>query len=203
MHIVGEALKRSKTGVTMAFDDSDLEGVKFPHDDPMVITPIIGNSPVKRVIVDNGALMDILHYDTFIRMEYNDSQLTPADMPIYGFAGVECPVEGIIKLPLTMGHEPRQASQMLNFMVVKAGSTYNAIMGRTGIHAFKIVPSSYHSVIKFPTRDGIGEERRDQKMAKSCYVASLKADGAERQFRLSKIWIFVKMMRNEKKWQRI
>ncbi|XP_074375272.1 uncharacterized protein LOC141717046 [Apium graveolens] len=145
MHIVGEAPKRARTGVAMTFDDFDLEEVKFPHDDPLVITPIIGNSPVKRVLVDNGASVDILLYDTYIRMGYNDSQLTPTDMSIYGFAGVECPVEGIIKLPITIGQEPRQATQMLEFVVVKAGSTYNAIMGRTGIHTFKAVPSSYHS----------------------------------------------------------
>ena len=73
MHIVGEAPKRARTGVTIAFDDSDLEGVKFSHDDPLVITPIIGNSPVKRVLVDNGASVDILLHDTFLRMGYNDS----------------------------------------------------------------------------------------------------------------------------------
>ncbi|KAL8109295.1 hypothetical protein AgCh_025408 [Apium graveolens] len=177
MHIVGEAPKRARTGVTMAFDDSDLEGVKFPHDDPLVMTPVIGNNPVKRVLVDNGASVDVLLHDTFLRMGYNDSQLTPTDMPIYGFTGVEYPVEGIIKLPTTIGQEPRQATQMLDFVVVKASLTYNAIMGRTGIHAFKAVPSSYHSVMKFPTRNGIGEERGDQKMARSCYVASLRADG--------------------------
>ncbi|XP_074374750.1 uncharacterized protein LOC141715170 [Apium graveolens] len=117
----------------MVFDDLDLEGVKFNHDDPLVITPIIGNSLVKRVLVDNGASVDILLYDTFIRMGYNDSQLTPTDMPIYGFAEVECSVDGIIKLPLTMGQEPRQATQMLNFVVVKAGSIYNTIIGRTDL----------------------------------------------------------------------
>ncbi|XP_074328121.1 uncharacterized protein LOC141666034 [Apium graveolens] len=160
----------------MVFDDFDLEEVKFPHDDPLFITPIIGNNLVKIVLVDNGASVDILLYHTFIRMGYNDSQSTPTDMPIYSFAGVECSVEGIIKLPLTMGQEARQATQILNFVVVKAGSTYNAIIGRIGIHAFKAVPSSYHFVIKFPTRDEIGEERGDQKMARSCYVASLRAD---------------------------
>ncbi|KAL8154806.1 hypothetical protein AgCh_000241 [Apium graveolens] len=68
MHIVGESPKRARTGVTMSFDDSDLEGVKFPHDDPLVITPIIGNNPVRRVLVDNGASVDILLHDTFLRM---------------------------------------------------------------------------------------------------------------------------------------
>ena len=118
-------------------------------------------------------------------------------MPIYGFAGVECPMEGIIKFPTTIDQEPRQIMQMLDFVVVKASSTYNAIMGRTGIHALKAVHSSYHLVMKFPTRNGIGEERGDQKMARSCYVTSLRADEVGGSFCLLKIWIFERMMRKE------
>ncbi|XP_074356505.1 uncharacterized protein LOC141696234 [Apium graveolens] len=143
----------------MVFDDFDLEGVKFPHDDPLVITTIIGNNPMKRVLVDNGASVDILLYNTFIGMGYNDSQLTPTDMPRYGFAGVECPVEG------TLGQEQKHATQMLNFVVVKVGSTYNAIMERICIHAF---PSSYHSVIKgqvLPIKD-LDIHENDEKRGK-------------------------------------
>ena len=177
MHIVGEAPKRARTEVSLMFDDTDLEGVKFPHDDPLVITPVIGNSSVKRVLVDNGASVDILFHDAFLRMGYDDSQLTPSKMPIYGFNGSECNIEGIIQLPVTIGQEPREATQMLNFLVVKAPSTYNAILGRTGLHAFKAIASTYHLKIKFPTRNGVGEEKGDQKVARSCYVAALKQDG--------------------------
>ena len=67
MHIVGEAPKCAKIEMTIGFDDSDLEGVKFPHDDPLVITPVIGNSEVKRVLIDNGASVDILFHDAFIK----------------------------------------------------------------------------------------------------------------------------------------
>ncbi|XP_063942647.1 uncharacterized protein LOC135150314 [Daucus carota subsp. sativus] len=77
-----------------------------------------------------------------------------------------------------MGTEPRQATCMINFLVVKASSTYNAILGRTGIHAFKAIPSTYHMKIKFPTRNGIGEELGDQKMARSCYIRALRSGGA-------------------------
>ncbi|XP_074361915.1 uncharacterized protein LOC141702126 [Apium graveolens] len=171
MHMVGEGPRWEKTRVSISFNDFDLEGVTFFHDDPLVITLTTGNNPVKRVLIENGASVDILLYDTFMRMGYTDSQLTPSDMPIYGFFGVECPVEGIIKLPLTMGQESSQATQILNFMVVKAGSTYNVNMGRTCIHAFMVVPSSYHSIIKYPTRNGVGEERGDQKMVRSFNVA--------------------------------
>jgi hypothetical protein len=177
MTVVGEAPKRAKTEVAISFDDSDLEGVKFPHDDPLVIIPVIGNSKTKRVLVDNGASVDILFHDAFIKMGYTDSQLTPSNMPIYGFNGVESKVEGTIQLPMTIGQGSQTTTQMLNFVVIKATSTYNAILGRTGLHAFKAVASTYHLKIKFPTRNGVGEEQGDQKMARSCYVAALRPDG--------------------------
>ncbi|XP_063938092.1 uncharacterized protein LOC135147953 [Daucus carota subsp. sativus] len=177
MSIVREPPKRVKIDYAMAFDNVDIEKVKFPHDDPLVITPVIGNSSVKRVLVDNGASVDILFYDAYEKMGYSDTQLTPSDMPIYGFNNVETKIEGMIQLPVTMGTEPRQATCMLNFLVVKASSTYNAILGRTGIHAFKAIPSTYHMKIKFPTRNGIGEELGDQKMARSCYTGALRSGG--------------------------
>ncbi|KAK1384043.1 hypothetical protein POM88_021778 [Heracleum sosnowskyi] len=76
-----------------------------------------------------------------------------------------------------MGQGSNMSTQMLNFIVIKATSTYDAILGRTGLYAFKVVASSYHLKIKFPTRNGIGEEWGDQKMARSCYVAALRPDG--------------------------
>nr|XP_017228849.1 PREDICTED: uncharacterized protein LOC108204072 [Daucus carota subsp. sativus] len=147
MYIVGEPPKRAKIEFALAFDNLDLDRVKFPHDDPLVITPVIGNSSVKRVLVDSGASVDILFHDAYEKMGYSDSQLTPSDMPIYGFNNVETKIEGMIQLPVTMGTEPRQATCMLNFL------------------------------IKFPTKNGVGEEIGDQKMARSCYVGALKSGG--------------------------
>ena len=37
--------------------------------------------------------MDILFHEDFIKMGYNDSQLTLSDMPVSGFNGVETNVE--------------------------------------------------------------------------------------------------------------
>nr|XP_017245355.1 PREDICTED: uncharacterized protein LOC108217013 [Daucus carota subsp. sativus] len=96
MCIVGEPLKRAKIEFALAFDNLDLDKVKFSHDDPLVITPLIGNSSVKRVLVDSGASVDILFHDAYEKMGYSDSQLTPSDMPIYGFNNVETKIEGII-----------------------------------------------------------------------------------------------------------
>ncbi|XP_074346876.1 uncharacterized protein LOC141685686 [Apium graveolens] len=94
MSIVEEPSKSSKSEMMLEFGDPDLEVLEFPQDNPLVITPIIGNCPVMRVLVDNGASVDILFHDTFIRISYTDSQLTPSDAPIYGVNYVECKVEG-------------------------------------------------------------------------------------------------------------
>ena len=65
--------KKARIKVVISFDDNDLEGVKFPHDDPLVIMPVIDNSSVKRVLVDGGASVDILFHEAFLKMGYNDS----------------------------------------------------------------------------------------------------------------------------------
>ncbi|XP_074377257.1 uncharacterized protein LOC141718772 [Apium graveolens] len=114
MSIVGEPSKHSKSEMMLEFGDPELEGLKFPQNDPLVITLVIGNCPAMRVLVDNGASVDILFHDTFIRMGYNDSQLTPSDIPIYRFNHVECKVEGAIQLPVTIGEEPKEDTQILN-----------------------------------------------------------------------------------------
>lgn len=89
--------KRAKYDIKIIFGDSDLEGIVFSHDDALVIMSVIDNSQVKQVMVDNGALVDILFHQAFKR-GYNDSQLIPSNMLLYGFNGVESKVEGTIQL---------------------------------------------------------------------------------------------------------
>ncbi|XP_074371526.1 uncharacterized protein LOC141712462 [Apium graveolens] len=62
MRIVGDAPKGAKAEMTLEFGNPDLDGLKFPQDDPLVITPIIENCPVKRVLVDNGASAYLAQY---------------------------------------------------------------------------------------------------------------------------------------------
>ena len=85
-------------------------------------------------------------------------------------------MEGIIYLPMMMGQEPYDDIEFLNFLVVKAMTSYNAILGRTGMNAFRDEASTYHLKIKFSAQNGIGMEKGDQKEAQSCYEAALRAD---------------------------
>ena len=63
------------------------------------------------------------------------------------------------------------------FIVVRASSLYNAIMGREWLHRMKAIPSNFHQKIRFPTKDGVMELNSDQVTAKQCVLAAIKQKG--------------------------
>lgn len=62
----------------------------------------------------------------------------------------------------------------MRFLVVDCPSAYNAILGRSALNSMRAVTSTYHLMIKFPTENGVGEQKGDQATARDCYVATLK-----------------------------
>ncbi|KAI0515705.1 hypothetical protein KFK09_008371 [Dendrobium nobile] len=157
---------------SIIFKESDLEGVKTPHQDPLVISAGIGNPcyNVKRILVDNGSSVDVLFYSTFLSMGLSREKLQPAAGPLYGFDNRPVRVEGTITLPVVLGEFPRQVEHPILFIVVKSESAYNAIFGRPLQTIFGAVASIPHLKLKFPTPSGIGTVRGDQQVAQSCYL---------------------------------
>ena len=45
----------------------------------------------------------------------------------------------------------------VNFVVLDSPSAYNVILGRSWIHKMREVPSTFHQVIRFPTKWGVKE----------------------------------------------
>ena len=53
---------------TISFTNEEAERIHHPHDDAIVITLLIADYTTRRVLVDNGSLVDILHYPAFQQM---------------------------------------------------------------------------------------------------------------------------------------
>ncbi|KAK3004514.1 hypothetical protein RJ639_020005 [Escallonia herrerae] len=123
--------KKSKTVPVTAitFSNEDSKDIKNPHDDPLVITVRAVNFDVKRVLIDNGRSAEILFYDAFKKMNIPTDRLRKMDTPLYGFSNHPVAAKGIIALPVAIGTPPAQANFMLDFVVVKVPSAYNAILG--------------------------------------------------------------------------
>ncbi|KAK3039298.1 hypothetical protein RJ639_026682 [Escallonia herrerae] len=153
--------KKLKTvpAATITFSDDDSKDIKTPHDDPLVITIKAGNFDVKWVLIDNGSSAEILFHDAFKKMNIPIDCLRKMDTLLYGFSNHPIAAEGIIALPVAIGTPPAQANFMLDFVVVKVPSAYNAILGRPALNQLQVVVSTYHLKMKFPTEHGIGENK--------------------------------------------
>ena len=81
---------------------------------------------------------------------------------------------GSVQLVLTLGDPPCQATRTVRFLIVEAPSAYNMLLGRASLNTIRVVPSAYHIVIKFPTSNRVGMVRGNQRIARECYLASMK-----------------------------
>jgi len=65
----------------------------------------------------------------------------------------------------------------IRYLLVNANTSYNILLGRSSINRLRAIVSISHLVMKFPSASGdIVIVHVDQKVARKCYVTSLKVD---------------------------
>ncbi|GAV75913.1 LOW QUALITY PROTEIN: hypothetical protein CFOL_v3_19389, partial [Cephalotus follicularis] len=117
----------------ISFSEVDYEGVRLPHDDPVVVTLMVELFTMKRILIDSGSSADILYKHAFDQLRIPVDQLKPVKTPLVGFAGEMVHPLGSIDLSVVAGTAPRTQVQM-TFLVVDTPSPYNAIIGRPGLN---------------------------------------------------------------------
>ena len=149
---------------TICFTNEEAERIHHPHDDAIVITLLIADYTTRRVLVDNGSSANILYYPTFQQMRLGRDSLHPACSPLIGFGGMKVQPIGTVTLLVVVGSYPQQITKSINFLVVDCSSSYNAIIGRPTLNSWKVVTSTYHLSVKFPTKYGIGPAQEHGRM---------------------------------------
>lgn len=117
---------------------------------------VVGNYKTIRVFKDNGSSADILFVAAFHQLGNPMEKLQPIQSPLVGFSDEKVQPLGAIDLPVTMGTSPQQVVKVIWFLVVACPSTYNVILGMTALNSIKDITSTYHLVVKFPTKHGNG-----------------------------------------------
>ncbi|GFZ18326.1 hypothetical protein Acr_27g0000650 [Actinidia rufa] len=69
----------------ITFSNDDLRGLHLPHDDALVVSAVIANFNVQRILIDNGSSADILFISAFERMKIGLDKLHPFHTPLIGF----------------------------------------------------------------------------------------------------------------------
>ncbi|KAJ3698137.1 hypothetical protein LUZ61_001842 [Rhynchospora tenuis] len=157
----------------VSFGPEDCVGVRYPHDDAIVLMLRIHGTRVKRILVDTGSSADVLYFDALKQLNLATFPLTPMHTPLVGFAGDRVVPLGTIELDVVFGESPRDVSTKIKFIVVNAPSAYNAILGRKSLNSIGAIASTKHLMIKFPTKEGVGVSRGEQQLSRECYQVAL------------------------------
>ena len=135
---------RLERPLVMGFSDEDKIRTIQPHDDALVITLRIGGYDVKRVMVDQGSVAEIMYPDLYKGLSLRAENLMPYSSPLVSFEGKVIIPKGQIRLPVQIGSETVE----VDFIVVDAYSPYTAIVARPWLHTLGAVSSTLHQKIK-------------------------------------------------------
>ncbi|XP_057780215.1 uncharacterized protein LOC130998827 [Salvia miltiorrhiza] len=172
-NVTGQAMANQPTQ-TISFQTTESDKLLNPHHDALVISIYIANCLTKRVLIDNGSSANIMFINAFREMGLNESNITRKTAVLIGFSGESKTTVGEIDLPVYA----EGVNLSTRFLVIDAPSAFNVILGRPWIHDMEAVPSTFHQVVKFPTKWGVKEIRGEQKDSRSCYQTTMKTKHA-------------------------
>ncbi|KAL0308760.1 UNVERIFIED_CONTAM: hypothetical protein Sradi_5818300 [Sesamum radiatum] len=161
----------------ISFNSQDMDPMRNQNNDALVISITLANFLLKKVLVDTGSSVDIIFYDAYVQLGIDNAQLRKVNTSLIGFSGEIIEPLGKVMLPLSLGSLPKRATKMIKFLVVKAPSAYNIILGRSSLSLFRAIASTFHMKLKFPTSIGVGETVGDELMMRVCYINTLKRSG--------------------------
>ncbi|GKV48032.1 hypothetical protein SLEP1_g54871 [Rubroshorea leprosula] len=173
MHSGGQSARARKAYARQVMTVNKNRPLKRPFEEAEWENTPITFSPADYKRADEEPDVMMPHADPFVAM-LNPSSLQKHEGPIYGFNNQPVPVEGVITLPIYVGSEPRFRMASITFLVVKMESAFNAILGRATLCKLKAVISQPHLCMKFPTPQGVGVLKGNQKMARACYQDTFK-----------------------------
>ena len=104
----------------------------------------INGKPVSRMLVDSGAIVNLMPYSLYKKLGGTDEELIKTNMMVSGVGGGD-PIgaKGVASMELAVGSKTVATA----FFVSEVQGNFNLILGRDWIHANQCVPSSMHQFL--------------------------------------------------------
>ena len=109
----------------------------------MFVKGRIDGQRVSKILIDEGAAINIMPYVMYQRLGKGDQDFTKTDMMLKDFEGNVSPAKGAVCIELTIGSK----TMMTMFFVINDKGVYNLLLGRDWIHANCCVPSTMHQCL--------------------------------------------------------
>lgn len=149
----------------ITFGAVDETGTFPPSNRALIITAVVANKDVSRILIDTGSSVDIIYLDCLKCLNI-DCEIQPVETDVVGFTGDVLTSIGQVILPVSLGDYPMVTTGSVKFLIMDQKNPseplpFNIIMGRPALNMFQAVVSTFHSKIKFPVNDLVGEVRGD------------------------------------------
>ncbi|XP_026452090.1 uncharacterized protein LOC113352492 [Papaver somniferum] len=156
----------------ISFSAKDVPMNGQAHGYQLVITLLIKEWGVKRILVDSGSSVEVLFYDTFKRIDLSDNILIAPPYRIYGFNGTITIPKGEVTLRVSDGEG--YLDTLTTLCVVDIVSPYEEIIGIPWIAGIKGIASAYHQKLRFPIYRGVVEVVGDTQAARKCMQVAVQ-----------------------------
>ncbi|KAL2244743.1 UNVERIFIED_CONTAM: hypothetical protein Sindi_2742500 [Sesamum indicum] len=124
--------------------------------------------------MDSGSSADIIFHDAYVQLGIDNAQLLKVNATLTDFSGKIIKLVGEVTLAMSLGSYPKRSTKLVKFLMVKALSAYNVILGRPSLNLLQAIACTFHLKLKFSIPNGMGEAMGDERIAKECYVSTLK-----------------------------
>jgi len=121
-----------------------------------------------------GSSVNILYERTFDRMENTPELARKMILPQTSHFSMDLTSE--VRSPGTVTFLVRidPYNVVTEFRVLDVESSYNAILGRLWIHMTRVILSTHHQLLKYPTPSGMVNIKGDQAMARTIVTIAWK-----------------------------
>ena len=110
----------------LGFSDEDKVGTIQPYDDALVITLRIRGYDLKRVLVDQDSVVEVMYPDLYKGLNLKPKDLMAYDSPLVSFKRKTVTPKGQIRLPIQTSSDIVE----VDFIVVDVYSPYTTIVAR-------------------------------------------------------------------------
>ncbi|RDY01912.1 hypothetical protein CR513_14696, partial [Mucuna pruriens] len=167
--------KANTTPTSMiTFNERDMRYEPPRQDEPMVILVVTAEYKVERVLIDQGSSANILYWSNYKRLGLQPANLEACSGKLYGFAGEQVTIKGVIELETTFGERGHARTIPMLYTIIDVDASYNIIMGRPTLNKLGGVVSTLHLCIKYSVGQEVRRVWADHRVARRCYEDRLR-----------------------------
>jgi hypothetical protein len=143
---------------------------------PLLVNPVIRESRVKKVLVDEGSSINVTFLWTLQGLGVPLKELHESDTPFFGIVLTEGEYPlGHIYMPVTFGTPENYRPEFLRFEVANFDCGYNTIIGKLGLAKFMAIPHYTYMILKMPGPQGIITVHADFQGTAECFRVAIQA----------------------------